>query len=236
VTFDAAVNISVDDLIIRNDTLGGTVVDASGLTLTYNDNTNTAVWDFGSLMLDPAFYSFELSSDIVSAIGNLSLDGNNNGVPGGAFFESVYVALPGDANLDGQVDVLGDALALVGSLGTTGGATFAQGDFNGDGNVTVLGDAIILVGNLGTSVVPPSLATATSQTLVQPTLAAIELTPLVSPTAVIIEQSVEQVEDEDELVAVVPREVANAVSPELTGNQARDAAFESVNLIDYGLF
>ena len=50
--------------------------------------------------------------------------------------------------------MLGDAFQLVGNLGTTGGATWAQGDFNGDGNVDVLNDAFILVGQLGRSVVP----------------------------------------------------------------------------------
>ena len=66
---------------------------------------------------------------------------------------SVFVtrALLGDANLDGNVDVLTDAFALVGNLGTTSGATFVDGDFTGDGAVDVLGDAFALVGNLGTT-------------------------------------------------------------------------------------
>ena len=133
------------------------------------------------------------------------------------------MAIPGDANLDGQVDVLVDAFALVGNLGTTVGATFAQGDFDGDGDVDVLGDAFILVGNLGRSVIPPT----TSQAVVPPTLAAVDSTPSVSPTAVVIEQAVEPIEDEKDLVAVVPREVANSTSPELSGAQVRDDAFAS---------
>ena len=60
------------------------------------------------------------------------------------------------ANLDGQVNVLDDAFALIGNLGTTGGATWAQGDFNDDGTVNVLGDAFILIGQLGQSVIPPA--------------------------------------------------------------------------------
>lgn len=144
VSFNVDVNVSVDDLIIRNDTLGGTVVDTTGLTLSFDSETNTAEWDFGGFTLDPAFYSFELSSDIVSG-------GDNVGV---AFIESVYVALPGDANLDGQVNVLDDGFALVENLGTTGGVTWSEGDFNGDGDVDVLGDAFALVGSLGQSVVP----------------------------------------------------------------------------------
>jgi len=60
-------------------------------------------------------------------------------------------AVIGDANLDGTVNVLGDALALVTSLGNTGPLGYADGDLNADGVVNVLGDAIRLVGNLGLS-------------------------------------------------------------------------------------
>ena len=57
----------------------------------------------------------------------------------------------GDINLDGTVDVLGDAFLLVGGLGLTSGASYADGDLNADGAVDVLGDAFVLVGNLGLS-------------------------------------------------------------------------------------
>ena len=221
VSFDVDVSVSVDDLVIRNDTLGGGLVDTSGLIFNYDSTTQTATWDFSNLTLDAAFYSFELSSDIVSASGNLGLDGDADGNPGGAFVEPIYVAIPGDANLDGQVDVLGDAFALVGNLGTTGGATFAQGDFNGDGEVDVLGDAFILVGNLGRSVIPPTA----SQAVVPPAFAAVDSTPSLRSAAVIVEQAVESAEDEKQLVAAVPREAAKATSPELSGDQVRDDAF-----------
>ncbi len=58
-------------------------------------------------------------------------------------------AFVGDANLDGIVDVLNDAAALVNSLG--GAGTFATGDFNADQVVDVLNDAALLVDNLGNS-------------------------------------------------------------------------------------
>ena len=57
----------------------------------------------------------------------------------------------GDTNLDGIVDVLTDAFALVGNLGEEEIASWSQGDFNGDRTVNVLGDAFLLVGNLGSS-------------------------------------------------------------------------------------
>ena len=164
VTFDADVNVEASDLTIVNELLSTENVDPSAVAFTYDQATQTATWDFTALTLDAAFYSFELSDDIVSATGNVGLDGDGDGNAGGNFVESVYVALPGDANLDGQVDVLNDAFALVTNLGLTGGATWAQGDFNDDGVVDILGDAFILVGNLGRSVAPPvstgSVATA----------------------------------------------------------------------------
>ena len=65
----------------------------------------------------------------------------------------------GDINLDGQVNVLGDAFALVGNLGSNS-AGWSQGDLNADQNVNVLGDAFALVGNLGRSNSTASTANA----------------------------------------------------------------------------
>ena len=57
---------------------------------------------------------------------------------------------PGDLNCDGIVNVLGDAFALIGNLGSMV-TSYADGDINFDGNVDVLGDAFILIGNLGST-------------------------------------------------------------------------------------
>ena len=57
---------------------------------------------------------------------------------------------PGDLNCDGIVDVLGDAFALIGNLGSMV-TSYADGDINFDGNVDVLGDAFVLISNLGMS-------------------------------------------------------------------------------------
>ena len=59
----------------------------------------------------------------------------------------------GDFNLDGNVNVLGDAFTLVGSLGNSV-SSYASGDANLNGTVDVLGDAFILVGNLGRTNLP----------------------------------------------------------------------------------
>ena len=54
----------------------------------------------------------------------------------------------GDINLDGVVNVLGDAFALVANLGNSA-TSWSQGDLNADQTVNVLGDAFKLVANLG---------------------------------------------------------------------------------------
>jgi len=57
---------------------------------------------------------------------------------------------PGDVNCDGTVNVLGDALAMISSLGSTV-TRYSQGDANFDGRVDVLGDALLLILNLNRS-------------------------------------------------------------------------------------
>lgn len=57
-------------------------------------------------------------------------------------------AIIADIDLDGDVDVLGDAFALIENLGSLSGG-YANGDLNADQMVDVLGDAFRLVDNLG---------------------------------------------------------------------------------------
>ena len=57
----------------------------------------------------------------------------------------------GDIDLDGQVDVLGDAFALIANLGSAGPYSYGLGDLNADRAVDVLGDAFTLIANLGRS-------------------------------------------------------------------------------------
>ena len=154
VTFNVDVDIEAGDLVIRDAPAGGAEIDISGSGFSYDAPTRTATWDLSGLSLEPAFYGFTVSDNVRSTASNEILDGDADGIPGGVFTETVYVALPGDANLDGEVDVLNDGFALIANLGTTGGASWAQGDFNDDENVDVLGDAFILVAHLGQSVLP----------------------------------------------------------------------------------
>jgi hypothetical protein len=164
VVFDSNVSVDADDLSLVNDSLGGTAVDLTGVGFTYDASTNTATWDFNTLdPLEPAFYSYQLDSSSITYEG-LALDGNVDGTAGDDFVSQHYVAIPGDANLDGVVDILNDAFALVGNLGSTTELAWSDGNFNGDEAIDVLGDAFVLVGDLNRDVRPPlsSLAFAAS--------------------------------------------------------------------------
>ena len=57
-------------------------------------------------------------------------------------------AIPGDANLDGRVDI-NDLTLVLSNLGQTG-ASWLTGDFTGDGTVN-LNDLTIVLANLGQS-------------------------------------------------------------------------------------
>lgn len=117
-----------------------------------------------NLEFEPGYYTIEIPANTLQFSGS-SFENE-------LFRQTFYVALPGDANLDGQVNVLEDAFSLVGNLGVTEGATWADGDFNGDGQVTVLDDAFVLVDNLGRSVVTPAdVAESFSMASAQPQLA-----------------------------------------------------------------
>ncbi len=94
----------------------------------------------------PASFNPELDLDASGTIDDADLTihvetlvQTSNGVAGTAF---------GDINLDGVVNVLGDAFALVGNLGSSA-TSWSEGDLNADQTVNVLGDAFRLVGNLG---------------------------------------------------------------------------------------
>ena len=77
----------------------------------------------------------------------------------------IYVAIEGDSNLDGRVNVLGDGFALVAGLGISENATWRDGDLDADNDVDILGDAFRLVANLGQSVIPPAASSKTPSTI-----------------------------------------------------------------------
>ena len=57
--------------------------------------------------------------------------------------------MPGDANLDGDVDT-NDLTIVLGNFGRTAGVNWIQGDFNGDGRVD-MNDLTSVLANFGTS-------------------------------------------------------------------------------------
>ena len=182
VTFDQGVNVSAGDLLIDNQTFG-VLVNTSAIGFSYNASTFTATWDFGSLPdLEASYYTFELSNSITSISGE-ALDGDGDGAAGGSHFETIYVAIPGDANLDGDVEVndiniflstnTGDGATVLSNLGAPGTFSWSQGDFNADGDVdssqlnifsgVQSGDYAVFLANLGRNVRPANSQPATIQ-------------------------------------------------------------------------
>ena len=153
VSFNQDVDVSASDFTFFNETTGASVGIPPVIleqAFSYDATSFTVTFDFTPFLpsfFQPGLYSISAPASSITAVSDgrpLVED----------FSQQVLVALPGDANLDGQVDVLGDAFALVGNLGTTSGATWQQGDFNGDGMVDVLNDAFALVANLGQNLIP----------------------------------------------------------------------------------
>ena len=186
VTFDQGVNVSAGDLLIGNQTFG-VLVNTSDIGFSYNASTFTATWNFSSLPdLEASYYTFGLSNSITSTSGGEALDGDGDGAVGGSYFETIYVAIPGDANLDGDVEVndiniflgtnTGDGATVLSNLGAPGTFNWSQGDFNADGDVdssqlnifsgVQSGDYAVFLANLGRNVRPANSQFVTSQPVV----------------------------------------------------------------------
>lgn len=170
IVFDSDVSVTRDDLSFTNLTDGGTAVNLAGVTFSYDPETFTAAWDFESITsaLAPSFYSAKLSSSVTGVRSGLSIDGDGDGNAGGDFDQEIYVAIPGDANLDGYVSVTdiniltgvdsGDYAILLTNYQANYPVTWQHGDFNADGDVdfsqlNILtqenqGDGSILLSNL----------------------------------------------------------------------------------------
>jgi hypothetical protein len=84
------------------------------------------------------------------------LDGDGDGIGGYDFEGSFYVALPGDADLDGAVDVTD--LAILAANWQSDDAQWQDGNFSDDTNVDVT-DLAILAANWNSSVQPPAPTT-----------------------------------------------------------------------------
>ncbi len=168
---------SMDDLAILETQFGSTEwkfdLDANGIVdqadsdfFVANFLFTPSLGDFNEdgivNIADIDFYSGNLGLTSADAGFDARLDFDSDGVIGledhdfhvSQFVETsngVTGALLGDMNLDGTVDVLSDAAALVNRLNGADPFSFATGDLNADQRVDVLGDAAILVQNLGQS-------------------------------------------------------------------------------------
>ena len=176
-----------------------------------------------SSALEPGYYTLQASSQLSGRTSGVSLDGNGNGIGGDAYRHSIYVAIPGDANLDGDVDTsqanifqgtnVGDAAITFSNLGQSSLASWGLGDFNGDGDVdssqvniflgTNQGDAAIVFANLGRNVQPSASlpvmsASVTSAPVVQALAAA---TPV--SESVVLSPSKSQVSDVGEVAQFI---------------------------------
>lgn len=108
-------------------------------------------------LIDLDQYNSNIGADATGNLAELDLDGD--GTIGANDFQQHYTQLvetsnggqgtfAGDTNLDGTVDILGDAIVLIGNIGTSA-TSWSQGDFNADALVDILGDAFALIANLG---------------------------------------------------------------------------------------
>lgn len=131
-------------------------------------NTATAQAGFGPFEGYPGDFNLDGRVDVLNdafiLVGNLGSPGgftDGDLVGEGGFVDQVDLAffvglgligtenvIPGDANGDGVVDVLGDAFLIVGNLGTeTPGVSvdnFRQGDINSDGIVDTADLALLV--------------------------------------------------------------------------------------------
>ena len=122
------------DLSIVDAKTGEEILFKAGPVADLAPSTGVAIFDLTPLgPIPPGYYRINVSS---------------------LYSAEAYVAIPGDADLNGQVTILGDATILIENLGVTSGATWHDADFNNDNAVDVLNDAFTIINNLGQNVCP----------------------------------------------------------------------------------
>ena len=223
-TFGEDVIVEAGDLEISNATLGGAAVDTAGIGFSYDSTTFTATWDLSVMTtpLEASFYDIQLdSSSIQSASSGLLLDGDENGEGGDPFSRSFYLAIPGDADLDGRTTLsipnlftrvnTGDVATARRNVGAAT-VSWALGDFDGNGEISLsipnlftrvnTGDVAVARRNVGRDVRPVSGATA-ALSLSKPSFA----TSSVATPSIVLPESVTStttVQASVVLVAVAP--------------------------------
>ena len=221
--FNTAVDINKGNLTLTNATLGGVAVNLSDASFSYDSNSQTATLDLSTLpdRLEAGYYDITVSANVTAVDGSGSLDGDGDGTSGGDYVSRVYVAIPGDANLDGIVtnsnaDIFsgtqtGDLAVTLGNIGTSN-ITWADGNFNADGDVdqnqsdifssTNEGDLARLLANLFRDVRPSQPATlapvtlaSTAPVIVAPAIVAAEIVDPATEIAAVVETEVDATQE-----------------------------------------
>ena len=200
---------------ITNQTLGGSTVDTAGVGFSYDSTTFTATWNLSTLTtpLEAGFYDIELKSDSIEAVDSgLLLDGDEDGQGGDQFSKSYYLAIPGDANLDGQVTLsvpnlftrvnTGDVAIARSNVGAAN-VSWQQGDFDGNGEVSLsipnlftrvnTGDVAVARANVGRDVRPPTTAASAKLPAVLPEITTATVTAQASVLPVTVVSVVDPV-------------------------------------------
>jgi hypothetical protein len=191
-TFDEAVNVSAASLTLSNETAGGTPVDLTGVTFTYDAANLTATWDFtGVAGMDAAFYMAVLHATLVTDSFGNQLDGDGNGTGGDDLNQVLLVAQKGDVDVDGDVD-LADYNILAANFDPAGNNSshgWCDANFDGDFDVD-LTDYNALVGNfepVGYAGTPPLLYVALGCDLGTEPLSS--AAPLVSASLAVVDEA-----------------------------------------------
>ena len=150
-TFDEDVSTSFDilDLTLVNISTA-TPVDLTPASVMWDGGTNTATWDLTGATIEVGFHDITLlAAGLSDALGN-PLDGNGDMTGGDDFQTTLLVALPGDTDLDGEVDTTDISNILSANTFENPAnwpAEWATGDFSGDGEVTTDDISMILASN-----------------------------------------------------------------------------------------
>ena len=151
VTFseDISTSLTPDDLVITSSASEGQPLDIREAVLHWNGATKTATWDLSTLDLGFDTYTVILSRNAIFDEHGNNLDGNGDGINGDVFRRVFSTAIPGDVNLDGEVN-FADFLTLSGNFGRSH-VSWDHGDLNGDLKVD-FADFLLLSANFGRTV------------------------------------------------------------------------------------
>lgn len=171
---DVSAELSADDLSISyTDTTGAHSIDPADMAMTYQHNPgsdDTATWTFPGLaggVLPDGLYTVTLPGGTAADEAGNALDADNDGAAGGDYLAAFVHAIPGDANLDGNVDLTD--LATLASHYNQSGLDWMAGDFSGDGTVGLVDLSILASqwGNQRQPAPPASLVEQTAEVLSQ---------------------------------------------------------------------